>query len=73
MKSWYAICENGGTDREVIKAERYVTKREAWAIIEVLEMTEQEDIEDNPWYDLDDLTKWDVVRVFEDGTITTEC
>lgn len=73
MKSWYAVCENGGEVGEYIWPTQYVTKREAWEQIETLYDWEQEALEDGWWPDDAEFNKYDVVRVFEDGTVTTEC
>ena len=73
MRSWYAVCENGGDVNEYVWPDKFVTKGEAWERIEALYDWEQEAIEDNWWPDDAEFTRYDVVRVFEDGSITTEC
>jgi len=71
----YAICENGGTENEVIHAERY--ERHSQAVEEVLRLASAEEAwedDENFGYTVDGepLTRFDVVGVLPDGSITTE-
>lgn len=71
----YAICENGGMVNENVRWERFECLTEARSAAFDLACAEQayED-EDNWGFDVhgDPLTKFDVVRVLADGSITTE-
>lgn len=66
----YAICRNGGMVNESIEG-RFETKAEAWAVIEAEWAWEY----DHVLYcdDLEAVDALDVVKVLEDGSITTEC
>ena len=70
MKSWYAICRNGGATQESIEG-RFETRAEAWEIIEA-EMEWADEMVEDGWMDDETQDRLDVVRVFEDGSITTE-
>jgi len=74
----YAICENGGTQHERLRHERFNTKREALDLASQLQEIEDVlsgwDLEDDQWLDMGgDRTEFDVMRQLADGSWTTEC
>lgn len=64
----FAICENGGMANEYVHEGRWHKRSDALRIIRELQDEESIYLDED-----EEPTKFDVVRVLDDGSITTEC